>query len=101
MAKHCGVINAKFVFVYWPSRTLLHHEELARLRTILSSWCHELDIAFVDATDAFLVSEAPDLYFDTVHPGVAGYRLIAELVLTQQFVAAEGPSVEPSSPRSN
>lgn len=91
MAEHCRTSGAKFVFVYWPSRTLLHHEELGRLRLTLSEWCHELGIVWVDATDAFLASPATDLYFDAVHPGIGGYRLIAELVLKQQVAAAISP----------
>lgn len=89
MAEHCRAMRARFVFVYWPSRTLLHRLELSRLRTVLARWCHELDIAFVDATDAFLATPAPDLYFDAVHPGAAGYRLISRLVAERLYDTAD------------
>ncbi len=80
MADRAASINARFIMVYWPSRTLLHHEELIHLRSTISSWCDEKGILFVDVTDAFLSAEAVDLYADTIHPGPEGQHIIAEAV---------------------
>ena len=65
--------------------TLQHHEELTRLRDRLSRWCEELGIAFVDVTDTILPSQAADLYVESIHPGPAGQRIIAEAVFETWF----------------
>jgi len=80
MADLADAAGASFMMVYWPSRTLLHHAELGRLRRTLSGWCRARGIALVDVTDAFLGSAAADVYSDTIHPGPAGQRIVAEAV---------------------
>ncbi len=92
MADRAESMNARFVMVYWPSRTLLHHEELIRLRRTLSSWCDEKNILFVDVTDAFLAAETADIYADTIHPGPDGQLIIANAVFNAW---SGGPSAPP------
>ena len=91
MADLAASINARFVMVYWPSRTLLHHEELIRLRSAFSLWCDEKGILFVDVTDTFLAAEAADVYADTIHPGPEGQNIIAMAV----FKAWSGGQLSP------
>lgn len=80
MADLASAINARLILVFWPSRTLLHHQELNELRRALSQWCRNKGITEVDVTDSFVSSTAPELYSDTIHPGPDGQRIIAEAV---------------------
>ncbi len=73
-------LGARFIMVYWPSRTLLHHDELDDLRTVLASWCRARGIEWLDVTEGFLASSDPDLYSDAIHPGTGGHRIIAQAV---------------------
>jgi len=80
MADLAASMHTRFIVVYWPSRTLLHHEELTRLRDTLRKWCVDKGIVLVDVTEAFLDSQGGELYADTIHPGGDGQRIIAEAV---------------------
>jgi len=81
MRDRADAIGAEFVMVYWPSRTLLGSADLERLRAVLAQWCAEDGVKLVDVTHAFLADSSTELYFDTVHPGPTGQRIIAEEVL--------------------
>lgn len=87
MAELSSARGAGLVFVYWPSRTLLHHVELDTLRRTLRQWCLAEGVVFIDVTEAFLADSSADLYVDSIHPGPAGQRLIARAVLD----AIQGP----------
>jgi lysophospholipase L1-like esterase len=80
MADQAADQGARFLMLYFPTRSLLGHEQLDRLRDVLATWCAEKDITLIDMTEDFLANPGPDLYADNLHPGTLGQRLIAEKV---------------------
>lgn len=83
MKAMCQRMKAPLMVVYWPTRGLRTRPEADRLRHTLAEWCQRRDILFVDTTEAFRAAADAGLYADSIHPGVAGQRIIAQAVLRQ------------------